>query len=148
MVHSIPSRLYDPGSAPEEIDENNRVISHKVLWHLDEVKAFIDAQGQILLVTRSAREDLLALNWTLPQLRGLIKLLKPGHHENAQWCATSAVTRRVVIPCDAYVMGYNRITGRETPERTPHFYVKFGFRSGVMAMMLVSCHEDRRPSGE
>lgn len=137
MVNN-PKRLVSLDEIRIRRSGDRQIITNGPLYDLNDVQRHVRQHG-LRVVNEDAQND--QINDFDPvlvdeELADFICALRPDLFHRSERCATSV---GMTVECDAYVMGWNRITCREWASGK-RIYVKFGFRDNNPRCLVVSIH--------
>lgn len=141
-----------PPSPQDKRDE--RIESGGPYWDLRTIQTALQDGALDWFLTSAAEEDLRnELRFDDDEFDTFLQLLHQVHcrRRASQWCleprspSSSAADNRIQRLSDAYVMGFNRITGREQSTAFPGVYVKFSVSADPSLLIIYSAHYERHP---
>lgn len=143
-----------PFPEPPLHTDDPRVERDGPYWNLAEIQTALWRGGLDWILTRRARQDFHHdLRFTDETMDAFLQTLRPEHclRRHSQWCVEPQTASHRLAPgdedrrrqrlADAYLMAFNRITGRAVPGGHPGIYLKFTVAEA--GLLIYSLHHER-----
>lgn len=139
--------------APPKDKFEERIEVGGPYWNLRAIQSALTDEVLEVFVTPSAEEDLRDdLRFGDEELDSFLQTLHVGccQARSSQWClepmsASSSVNDdRIQRLADVYLMGFNKMTGKEQPRAHPRVYIKLAVSAEPPLLIIYSAHYERR----
>jgi len=115
----------------------------KAVWNLKSIQSSLSGENPVgAIATKSASQDMATnLDWRLEDAVKFVQALSMARYMGSEWCYTPNGAQ--AFACDVYVMGFNRITGKEHQQSDPWVYFKFSMTAQEDKLIVFSAHRER-----